>query len=139
LSANHGELAPEDLRHAREDVDVLDGDGGPGDVDAVDQARAYGNERHAEVILGGPLAEVRPDERLHLARAADGRVEAFGDGVERDVVVRGADAAAREDHLVAPPELVQIARDDVDLVGADDDTLEADAEGEELLRDERGV
>ena len=124
------ELELEDLGDAWKHEYVFDDDRRPGRVGAADHLGALRHVGHSEVGFGSAITIVVANHLFDRFgthdRALEGRRHAF----DRHVVMRGSDSATGEDQIVGTAQSTEILGDGVDLIGADDDTPQLDAQRE---------
>ena len=133
------ELLAQELRDAREDVDVLHDDERKPEIARVDQRRSGGHLGHLELARVGRLARGALDPARDRLAVLERAAERRRDPVDREVVVSRADPARREHEVVGLVHRAHVLGDHVDLIGNRDDALDVDAERAELAAQVRGV
>ena len=129
-------------RDARHDDHVLQTEAGRDRDLVLDEAGTMRNTRHAQPCrcrLDTATRVILEHERFDLGMMIDRHAEGLGDTVGRDVVVRRADAAGREDIGVTAAQLVD-GVDDLVLEVADDTHLfQADTDHRAVIGDRADI
>jgi hypothetical protein len=103
-------VGPKGLGNARQDPHVFHEHGGPARLFVPHELRAFRDQRHSEVAVRHLLFVDPVQECFELGMDDRGDAEGERDRLDRDVVVSRADAAAREDDVVAVGEHAYLSR-----------------------------
>src|SRR5262249_3458586 len=91
--ANRQKLFAEQLRYARQDVNVAEIESRPPHVRCFDQLRAFRNIRHPQSRFVNAVAKICAKPRFQTGMANDRDVECAGNPDDRYIIVRRADPA----------------------------------------------